>query len=77
MNPWLDGLVRASDHVSTFKAASAGVISGGAAITIAALDPSSMELWLRLVTLGLGLVTTVASGGLIALKYWDRWQGRD
>jgi hypothetical protein len=75
MSDWFFVMMRTSDQISTLKAALAGVATGSSAMFFAWLDPSSMELWLRLFTLFMGLITTVASGGLIALKYWDRYCG--
>ena len=35
-----------------------------------------IELWLRIATLCVGLLTGLGSGGLVLLKYYDRWRGR-
>jgi hypothetical protein len=74
---WIAYLSRGAEHVSTWTAAAAGGSTGGLAIFFAWLDPANMELWLRLLTLGMGFLTTFASAGLIALKYYDRWRARE
>jgi hypothetical protein len=73
----LEQLMRAAEHVSTMKAATVG--AGGATVSIlaAAIDPGQAEPWLRLATLFVGLLTGLGSGGLLFLKYYDRWHNKD
>ncbi len=74
MSP-LQALSHAADHVSTTKAAATGGIGSAIAIA-AATDPGMIEPWLRIATLGVGLLTGIGSGWLVALKYYDRWRGK-
>ena len=71
---WLEGMHRAAEHVSTTKAATTGGVGGVVAVTAAVLEPSTVEYWMRMATLGVGLITGLGSGGLVFLKYYDRWR---
>ena len=72
----LDTIFRAAEQVSTTKAAAAGGAGAGVSIAAAVIDPGAIELWLRIATLTIGLLTGLGSGGLVLLKYYDRWRGR-
>jgi hypothetical protein len=72
---WLDSARHAAEHISTTKAAMTGGGGAAVAVTAAVVEPSTVELWLRMATLGVGLLTGLGSGGLVLLKYWDRWRG--
>lgn len=67
---------QAAMQVSTTKAAAAGGTGGSVAIAAAMLDPGTVELWLRLATLGVGLVTALGSGALVYLKLLQNWKAR-
>ena len=66
-------LHHASEQVSTMTAAYTGAAGSATAITAAVVDPSLVEPWLRIASLSVGLLTGLGAGGLVALKYWDRW----
>lgn len=55
-------------HLSTAKAAAAGGTGGAVAIFAAMIDPGVAEMWLRIATLVVGLVTGLGSGALVYLK---------
>lgn len=68
----LEHFSRAADHVSTSKAATVGGAGSVVSIGAAAVDPSLINPWLQFVSLVVGLLVGLGSGGLVALKYWDR-----
>ena len=72
----LASLHQAAEQLSTTKTAAAGGTGGMLAIAAAVVDPGSVEMWLRIATLVAGLITALGSGGLVFLKYYDRWRAR-
>lgn len=72
----IDAMHKAADHVSTMRAAFTGGVGATVSLAAATADPGSIEPWLRIATLCVGLVTGLGSGGLVALKYIDLWRGR-
>ena len=73
---FLNALHRIADHVSTTKAAMTGGAGSVVSIAAATVDPGTVTPWLQVATLVVGLLTGFGSGGLVLLKYWDRYTGR-
>lgn len=68
--------LKAIEHVSTTKIAATGGAGSVVAIAAATIEPGMVEFWLRITTLGVGLLTGLGSGGLVLLRYLDRWKGK-
>jgi hypothetical protein len=67
---------KAIEQISTTKIAATGGAGGTVAIAAAMVDPGQVEFWLRMATLIIGLLTGLGSGGLVLLRYIDRWRGK-
>jgi len=61
-------LSRIADHMSPVQAAAVGGAGTGISLSAAMVDPSALSPWLHVMTLGIGILTGLASLVLVALK---------
>jgi hypothetical protein len=67
---------RTVEQISTTKIAATGGSGATVAIVAAMVDTGQVEMWMRMATLSVGLLTGLGSGGLVLMRYIDRWRGR-
>ena len=61
-------LYRIVDHMTVHQVAATGGAGTGVSLASAMVDPAAMAPWLHLMTLGVGLVTGIASLVLVTMK---------
>lgn len=67
----LETLHKNVEHIPTSKTITAGAAGSTVSIVAALSDPSQVEPWLRLATLGVGFLTGLGSLVLVTLKCLD------